>query len=279
MHYLLAGPGCDDDRCTEKGTFAFDRARTNLLLTNAATGDTRSLPLKVTKATQPVAEGLVPKDLVTSSSSGAPLVGPSQGLVLPTAEGATLTGQPVQLTTKSATCLVSQLQTGLVGAGDPSGTCGYYEAKDCDPGRVLEYIRTHDGDDTFNTVIGCSECAVALTTAGAVAAWTVEAPPLMVGAGELFVLVKTSSDCQQCLKLSQESGLSEVLGCTVEPCKYSDDARQKECQLMCQTAYAFVSRGSTNCQCTNDATEACCRLSCTGDTKISDQCRCEPRKP
>jgi hypothetical protein len=161
-----------------------------------------------------------------------------------------------------------------------SSSCGNYEAKQCDPQTVVNYVKNQDADDTLNTVIGCTECGAALVAAGAVASWAVTAPPVLVGLGELFALVKTSSDCQQCLKFSVESGLAEVLSCAFAPCKYSEEGNQKDCEQSApEGQYGFKNRGNFLCSYTTDPTEAECQMKCFEGTHIvkedSGKCWCK----
>src|SRR5690349_9001464 len=40
---------------------------------------------------------------------------------------------------------------------DPeSSSCGNYERKQCDPQRVIDYIKSKDVSDTLNTALGCT---------------------------------------------------------------------------------------------------------------------------
>jgi hypothetical protein len=164
-----------------------------------------------------------------------------------------------------------------------SGSCGNYEAKNCDPQRIIDYVHSQDADDTFNTVIGCTECGAALLAAGAVAAWTVESPPLLIGAGELITLVKTSSDCEQCLKFSEQSGILEVLSCALEPCKYSEAGNQADCEQSAPDGMlGFKNRGTYTCSYTKNPLEAECRLTCDETTHIQKdpdgRCWCPPNQ-
>jgi hypothetical protein len=158
-----------------------------------------------------------------------------------------------------------------------SSSCGNYESKQCDPQIVIDYVKSHPVDDTISNVFGCGDCGAALAAAGLITVGAVEAPPVAIGIGSAFAVLKSSSDCQQCLKFSEESGIAEVLSCAVAPCKYSEEGNQKDCEQSApEGQFGFKNRGNVLCSYTSDPVEAECRLKCFDGTHIikEDNGRC-----
>ncbi len=280
MHYELRKPGCTHAGCAEHGDYAFDAAQKNLLLTDGATAATRSLSIAVLQLDPPpTGEALIaPKDMV--SRDREPLVTPSETpLTQPTAQSALIEGQPVRLTTRNGTCLIAHLQTGILTdeAGKPllGGECGFYEKKACDPGKVINYYR-EDVLRLFADTAGCVACGGTLTGAAIVAAGgSVGSNGLLTVPAGALATTMAAAGCVGCWKSVEDSGLVQAIDCSLVPCQYSTEGRQKECQMTCQTAYAYVPQVGYACQCTNNATEACCRIGCMDGYQINDQCTCD----
>jgi hypothetical protein len=173
-------------------------------------------------------------------------------------------------------------EAGTSEAGDDgTGPCGFYKKKTCDPGAVVSYF-ANDLRTAIEDTADCLGCAGTLIGAGVVAmGGTVSSAGLIsVPAGALATAV-AAVGCEECWHELNDSGFFAALDCSlslvVSQCEYSDDARQKECKLICQTTYAYVARGSTNCMCTDDLKEAECRLSCYDGYKVVDGCKCAPK--
>ncbi|WP_394825610.1 hypothetical protein [Pendulispora albinea] len=286
-HYELMAPGCAHSGCAEKGSYALDEWQTVLTLSSSA-GGARTMAFHVLRATEPEGSGGIVKandlgltDL--SQTDGGSLVRPGQSLNNAQVQSATLDGQPVQLTTRNGTCLLASHRTGIpLGPdGQPitGGECGYYQKKQCDPMQPVRYYR-NDLLRFFSDTASCVACGGTLTGAAIVAAGgTVGSDGLLtVPAGALATTMATAG-CIGCWKAAEDAGIPQAIDCTLAPCQYSTEARQRECQMICQTAYAYVPQVGYACQCTNNPLEACCRLSCGEGAHITDQCRCERNAP
>jgi hypothetical protein len=277
--YQLRAKGCDAADCEERGRYALDAPNKTLALTPDA-GASRTLPFDVVEATPAVESGkLVGKNLTQGGDEA--LLAEPQSLVEPgTVQSALIDGEPVQLTTAAGTCLLAQIQVGLVEGGE--GACGFYQKKECDPGKVISYYEK-DLIRILPDAAGCVTCGGSLAAGAIVAAGgTVGSDGILsIPSGKLGAALAVAG-CIGCWKSLEDNGLIAAADCTLVPCQYTPEARQKECQMTCQTAYAYVPKVGYACQCTNDATEACCRVSCDQGTKINaSTCTCDqiPRTP
>lgn len=266
--YILRGSSCASSSCEEHGRYALDAKSHALVLTTGA-GASRSLPFDVVTAAK--ASGLTTKTMPTED-----LTGDSQSLVEPgTVQNALVDGQPVELVTFNGTCLLSQIQTGLVEGA--SGKCGFYgERPECDANDVVSYY----ANDIFQLVsdtVACGGCAGALTASAIVAmGGTVASDGLLSVPAGTFGAAIAAVGCGDCWRSLQDSGVVTAIDCAFMPCAYSEEGNQKICQVSCDTAYAYLPQVGTKCQCTNNAVEACCRINCyvEGTEIHADDCMC-----
>jgi hypothetical protein len=279
QRYELRPDGCTQDDCVETGTFAVDASQTTLSLTTDA-GVKHSLALEVlsyvkAEPTETVGGGqeLLPKAL--STGGALPLIAPGTLIPAGTPQSATVNGQSVLLN-NGTSCLLSSIQTVLNGAPEPAqnSQCGFYEKKTCDPNEMINF--------DFNTLTNfwdasadCIECGGKLTAAGVVLSGGVVSDGILaIPAGALASYLAIGS-CAGCYNGIRDSPPMRALDCQLIPCQYATAGRQAECQKQCKTAYAFVSRVGTACQCTDDANEACCRVKCYDPkTKPDKNCQC-----
>lgn len=159
--------------------------------------------------------------------------------------------------------------------------CGDYGWKQCDPQSVIDYIDAHD-EESSDAFYDCGGCSRGLIQAG-VLAKGIGPLKLLAAADALWNFVSTSHDCQQCFDFVEDTGVLEVLSCTVELCEYSYDAHLAECQSQCGYIgeHGYIAQGAANCICTPVEQEASCRVECADDLgyHINGECFCEKEAP
>lgn len=272
--YILRGSSCASSNCEEHGRYALD-AKTRALVLTTGGGASRSMRLDVVAAAKN-SGGLTTKTLPTED-----LTGDQQSLVEPgTVQNALVDGQPVELVTFNGTCLLSQIQTGLVDGAE--GKCGVYEDRpECDSNDVVSYY-WNDISQLISDTISCGGCAGALTASAIVAVGgTVASDGLLSLPATSLGQALTAWGCYECWQSLEEAGVVTALDCALSPCAYSESGNQKLCQMSCDTAYAYLPQVGTQCQCTNDAVEACCRINCGAypDSEIhADDCMCHRKQ-
>jgi hypothetical protein len=158
---------------------------------------------------------------------------------------------------------------------DGSGACGFYKKKECSASKVLTFYENNLKELVFDTA-DCLGCAGYLTAAGIIAmgGTVVGNGVLSVPAGVLANGI-AAVGCAECVDELNSSGVLPLIDCALVPCEYSDDARQKECNVTCQPDFAFVPKGGTTCQCVKTAKEATCKQKCNDGFAIQDDCTCK----
>jgi hypothetical protein len=279
--YILRDSRCAAASCEQQGRYALDPKTRTLALTPAV-GEPRTLPFEVISAAKaPAPEGsLVPKTVPPEDLTQDPekklVSDPSTVLEPGTVQSALVNDQPVELVTFAGTCLLTQLETGLVEGGE--GKCGFYEDRpECDSNDVISYYAS-DVAALVSDTIACGGCGALLVGSAIVAAGGTVASDgaLAIPAGKLAAAI-AAWGCVDCWRGLQESGVMTAVDCALVPCAYTEEGNQKLCQMSCDTAYAYIPQVGTKCQCTNDAVEACCRINCGAypDSEIhADDCLC-----
>lgn len=167
---------------------------------------------------------------------------------------------------------------------DGDGVCGSYaERTECNPDNVINYIGEHQ-EESSDAIYDCIDCAAGLVEAGIASKVGGSGKlKLLKTAYQLYNYLSTAHDCSQCVDYVVDTGVLNMLSCSVSPCQYSEEANLADCQSSCGTIgeYGFISQGTTMCNCTPFEQEAICRLDCPDDQgyHVNGECYCEQEAP